>query len=38
MAAEHPEYVLGHAATELERLIMQGAFFGDLTERLVRSE
>jgi ubiquinone/menaquinone biosynthesis C-methylase UbiE len=32
MAAEHPEYVLGHEAIELDRLIRQGAFFGDLTE------
>jgi len=36
MAAEHPEYVLGHAAAELERLIKQGAFFGDLTEHTLK--
>jgi ubiquinone/menaquinone biosynthesis C-methylase UbiE len=27
----HPEYVLGHAASELDRLIKQAAFYGDLT-------
>jgi ubiquinone/menaquinone biosynthesis C-methylase UbiE len=32
----HPEYVLGHAATELERLIRQAAFYGDLTEHTLR--
>jgi ubiquinone/menaquinone biosynthesis C-methylase UbiE len=32
----HPEYVLGHAATELERLIRQAAFFGDLTEHSLK--
>jgi ubiquinone/menaquinone biosynthesis C-methylase UbiE len=28
---ENPEYILGHAAGELDRLIRQAAFFGDLT-------
>src|SRR6187455_456307 len=32
----HPEYVLGHAAEELDRLIKQGAFFGDLTEHTLK--
>jgi ubiquinone/menaquinone biosynthesis C-methylase UbiE len=36
MATEHPEYVLGHAASELDRLIRQAAFFGDLTEHTLR--
>ena len=27
----HPEYVLGHASNELDRLIRQSAFYGDLT-------
>ncbi len=31
MSDAHPEYVLGHAAGELDRLIKQAAFFGDLT-------
>ena len=30
------EYVLGHAETELDRLIAQSRFFGDLTEHLFR--
>jgi ubiquinone/menaquinone biosynthesis C-methylase UbiE len=30
------EYALGHATGEMERLIEQGRFFGDLTERLFR--
>ena len=34
--SEHPEYVLGHANSELERLIRQAAFFGDLTEFTLR--
>jgi ubiquinone/menaquinone biosynthesis C-methylase UbiE len=32
----HPEYVLGHAAEELQRLIKQAAFFGDLTAHTLR--
>ena len=32
----HPEYVLGHAAGELERLIRQAAFFGDLTAHTLK--
>ena len=31
-----PEYVLGHAARELERLIRQAAFYGDLTEHTLK--
>lgn len=31
MSNDHPEYVLGHAATELDRLVRQAAFYGDLT-------
>ena len=34
--AENPEYILGHAASELERLIRQAAFFGDLTAHTLR--
>ncbi|HEV7765520.1 MAG TPA: methyltransferase, partial [Thermoanaerobaculia bacterium] len=30
------EYVLGHSASELRRLIEQAAFFGELTEDLFR--
>jgi ubiquinone/menaquinone biosynthesis C-methylase UbiE len=33
----HPEYVLGHAADELDRLISQAAFFGDLTGHTLRT-
>ena len=33
----HPEYVLGHAAEELDRLIKQAAFFGDLTGHTLRT-
>src|SRR5215213_1428575 len=32
----HPEYVLGHDARELDRLIRQAAFYGDLTEHTLR--
>jgi len=32
----HPEYVLGHAGNELDRLIKQAAFFGDLTEHTLK--
>jgi len=32
----HPEYVLGRAADELDRLIKQAAFFGDLTDHTLR--
>ena len=32
----HPEYVLGHAAEELQRLIKQAAFFGDLTAHTLK--
>jgi ubiquinone/menaquinone biosynthesis C-methylase UbiE len=35
-ATEHPEYILGHAASELDRLIRQAAFYGDLTEHTLR--
>jgi ubiquinone/menaquinone biosynthesis C-methylase UbiE len=31
-----PQYVLGHSAEELDRLIDQARFFGDLTEHLLR--
>ena len=34
--AAHPEYVLGHAAEELERLIKQAAFYGDLTAHTLK--
>lgn len=34
--AAHPEYVLGHAASELDRLIRQAAFYGDLTDHTLR--
>jgi ubiquinone/menaquinone biosynthesis C-methylase UbiE len=34
--AAHPEYVLGHADRELDRLIKQAAFFGDLTAHTLR--
>jgi ubiquinone/menaquinone biosynthesis C-methylase UbiE len=34
--ASHPEYVLGHAAHELERLIKQAAFYGDLTAHTLK--
>jgi SAM-dependent methyltransferase len=30
------EYVLGHGADELDRLLTQGRFFGDLTEHVLR--
>jgi len=36
MEGEHPEYILGHDAGELDRLIKQAAFFGDLTEHTLR--
>jgi ubiquinone/menaquinone biosynthesis C-methylase UbiE len=29
--SDHPEYVLGHTANELDRLVRQAAFYGDLT-------
>ena len=32
---EHPEYVLGHSADELDRLIDQARFLGELTEHLL---
>ena len=35
-AGEHPEYVLGHATGELDRLIRQAAFFGDLTAHTLK--
>jgi ubiquinone/menaquinone biosynthesis C-methylase UbiE len=31
-----PRYAFGHAADELDRLVNQGRFFGDLTEHLLR--
>jgi ubiquinone/menaquinone biosynthesis C-methylase UbiE len=31
-----PQYILGHAAEELDRLIAQAAFYGDLTEHHLR--
>jgi len=34
--AASSQYALGHATGEIERLIEQGRFFGDLTERLFR--
>ena len=34
--AEHPDYILGHASSELDRLIRQAAFFGDLTAHTLR--
>ena len=34
--ASHPEYVLGHATNELDRLIRQAAFYGDLTAHTVK--
>ena len=34
--ADHPEYVLGHSTGELDRLIEQAAFYGDLTEHTLR--
>lgn len=34
--AEHPEYVMGHAAGEFDRLIRQAAFFGDLTAHTLK--
>ena len=34
--AENPEYILGHAASELDRLIRQAAFFGDLTAHTLK--
>jgi ubiquinone/menaquinone biosynthesis C-methylase UbiE len=33
----HPEYVLGRAAEELDRLIKQAAFYGDLTGHTLRT-
>jgi SAM-dependent methyltransferase len=36
MTAPPSEYVLGHSAAELQRLIDQAAFFGDLTADLFR--
>ena len=35
--ASHPEYVLGHDAGELDRLIRQAAFYGDLTGHTLRT-
>jgi len=35
-SAANPEYILGHAARELDRLIRQAAFFGDLTAHTLR--
>jgi ubiquinone/menaquinone biosynthesis C-methylase UbiE len=34
--ATHPEYVLGHDASELDRLISQAAFYGDLTAHTLK--
>src|SRR5262245_19083343 len=34
--AESPHYVLGHSSAELDRLIEQARFFGDLTEHILR--
>ena len=36
MTASHPEYVLGHGTKELDRLIRQAAFYGDLTAHTVK--
>lgn len=33
---EHPEYFLGHSDPELQRLIEQSSFYGDLTEHTLR--
>lgn len=33
---QHPEYFLGHSHPELERLISQSSFYGDLTEYTLR--
>jgi SAM-dependent methyltransferase len=33
---DHPPYILGHADAELDRLIEQARFFGDLTEHVLR--
>jgi 2-polyprenyl-3-methyl-5-hydroxy-6-metoxy-1,4-benzoquinol methylase len=33
---EPSDYVLGHGADELDRLLVQGRFFGDLTEHVLR--
>jgi SAM-dependent methyltransferase len=33
---DNPRYILGHSADELDRLIEQARFFGDLTEHLLR--
>jgi ubiquinone/menaquinone biosynthesis C-methylase UbiE len=34
--SSHPEYVLGHSTSELDRLIRQAAFYGDLTAHTVK--
>src|SRR5262245_36228081 len=31
------DYVLGHTSHELERLVAQGSFFGELTEQVLRA-
>ena len=36
MSEAQPEYVLGHASPELDRLIAQARFYGDLTEEIFR--
>jgi ubiquinone/menaquinone biosynthesis C-methylase UbiE len=33
---QHPEYVLGHADNELDRLVRQAAFYGDLTAHTLK--
>jgi SAM-dependent methyltransferase len=34
--AHAPDYILGHSESELDRLISQGRFYGDLTEQVLR--
>src|SRR5262245_3367828 len=36
MSANHHEYALGHSESELQRLIMQARFFGDLTRDVLQ--
>lgn len=35
--AQDPAYILGHSSDELDRLISQGRFFGELTEQVLRA-
>lgn len=34
--ATQPEYILGHSRSELDRLVEQSRFYGDLTEQVLR--